>query len=212
MNCKKILSEFTEEEDNGLILPEMIDTRHFFVLLWQANAYSNPRVTITEYLRDTKLSLDDRWNLVFEIFKVVWSFARKGIYLKHLPFDRLIIQGKNLIVDAFELMNFGDDFDLDSEETMNHFLFDRYANASNFSIIVPEAFLGRKLSAKSSSWVLGNIIFFIFEVSSLGKVADAVQVHSRASATVQRDEDSGAKFQVHHGQHLPEIHRRDADH
>lgn len=194
MTCKKILTEFKEGADNNLILPEMIDTKHFFVLLWQANAYSNPRVTLVDYLRETKLSHDDHWNLVFEIFKIVWSFTKKGVYFKHLPFERLILQGKSLIIDAFEFMNFGDDFDLNLEETMNHFLFGRYADVSNFSVIVPEAFMGRKLSAKSCSWVMGNLIFFIFEVESLGEAACAVQDDSRSKATVQGDKNSGAQL------------------
>lgn len=164
MTCKKILTEFKDSADGSLILPTIIETKHFLVLLWQTNAYSCPRVTLIEYLRDTKLSHDDRWNLVYEIFKIVWGFTKKGVFLKHLPFERLILQGKGLILDAFEFMNFGNDFDLNLEETMNHFIFDKYANISNFSVIVPEAFMGRKLSAKACSWVMGNLIFFIFEV------------------------------------------------
>jgi hypothetical protein len=161
---KKIINEFGDAHDKLLYLPHTLDTRHFFVLIWKTQGFCHQRFNLVEYLKETELNDDDRWNLVSEIFRTIWNFARKGIYFKHLPFERIYIQGKKITVDAFEFMDYGKDYDPNNDETINHFLFEKYANTNNLSIIVPEIFLRRKLTAKSNSWIFGNLIFFVFEV------------------------------------------------
>jgi hypothetical protein len=164
MKHKRILTRLNSQHEMPLALPSPLDTRNFYLLVWKPPEVGENRVNLYEYLIETELSYDDKWNVIYEIYRSVWGLARKGIYLKNLPFERIFVQGKLILLDAFEFMDFSDAFDPQLEESINHVLLERYANSSNFSIIAPEVFLSRRLTSKSSCWVLGNIIFYIFEV------------------------------------------------
>jgi hypothetical protein len=163
-NSQRIVNEFGTLNEGILILPVPLTTKNFFTWIWRSEGFFHPRFNLYEYLKSADLDQDQRWNLISEIFRIVWNFARKGISFKHLPFERIFIQGKKIVIDAFEFMELGNEFKSNFSETINHFLFDKYANEAHLSIIAPEVFLRRKITQRANSWIMGNLIFFVFEV------------------------------------------------
>lgn len=69
-------------------------------------------------------------------------------------------------------MQFEEKLEVNMNESLNHAQLSTFNKPHQLAMMLPEIFNGRKIMPNSSTWLLGTLIYFIFEVYLKGKNAN----------------------------------------
>jgi hypothetical protein len=173
------------KHENGLFLISTVSPKH------------PAKTPVRLYLEMNSSTLDDQWNVAAEISRNLRFLNDRNIYFEFMPFDQLHIQASRVVIDALEFAE------------MEHTAIDKNMQQANImrvksmidlkfaSFVLPELFLGKQMNRRSNIWILGNVLYFMFEVGSIGQNATQLRFVRQISALLRVGSGCGTLFQPH---------------
>ena len=103
--------------------------------------------------------------------KNCYLLLKCGLQFECLPLERIVIRNRSVFLDAFEFLVPVDFLEKIHKCPADLLHLQTTLKIHNACFIVPEILFGKYLNRKSNVLILGNWLFYVFEVSSIDKTS-----------------------------------------
>ena len=176
-NVQVFLGEYLKASESDQFFVEKVESPNFLVLMNRFFEENLPRVSLSKYLSANQVtSNNELWNIVRHLLARISKYIDRKLEIWLLPLDRVFLQGQVILVDIVDILAaFNSTKEDEAVLVLNKFLKCYNFGSEALTMVPPECLLQSIYVRKSISWIIGCLIFYIFEVPS--KAATAIQVH-----------------------------------
>ena len=119
---------------------------------------------LCRYLKNCTLSEAEKWTIVSKIFEINQKLKQVGLFFKYIDFNRIFLFENQIVIDCFEYLHADEQKNLNLIKSVNNAIFGFQRSKICMSLVLPEVFQCKRIVKSSPSWLIGNFMYYLFEV------------------------------------------------